>query len=501
MVRLSNSMDVLRITFVSCMTVLSLLLVAPQYTSALHVSRRPLSHRVISNDRHSCITSKSQCILLTCRNNQQCRLLSSSRLFSSPLEESPAGSVNNNTNNSDGKKENDKSPNKQPIHQRIKRAILSIIKLFLTFPAKFKLYYQKLTKKGKIILGVQLLALGLVMGFGIQSTTNAQYKASTRPVEVGYSTFLDLVDVNGKGHTPGKNPALKLSNVIISKDRVGFKVVTDTEKHAKALLDKKLVQSNDVAVRPIPLSQKSIYAIKPIANQDLIDTLREHDVPFRAASMKRSNSLATIARFSIFAVYLLFLRKMYQTMNGQGGNSSTGPGKLATFAPGEPLVKFDDIEGIDGAKFEVMELVDTLRNPQKYEILGARAPTGLLLEGPPGTGKWCFVECVYYFFSLLDKNDDNSKQTTHIPAIIKAKPCWHVQQRQPQVCLSSTALVLTLLKCSLEEEPHVFAILSPVLLSYPRVLYSLMNSMLSVKVVIWVDSVQAYVVMMRLSRH
>ena len=392
MVRCNNRMDVLRIMFISFMAVLLLLLVAPQCTSALQISPRRPSPRAISNDHHhSCITStssNSKCIL-SCRNNNHQRLLSSSRLFSSPLEESP-GSVNNNTN-SDGKKENEKSPNnnKQPVHLRIKRAILSIIKLLITFPAKFKSYYQRLTKKGKIILGVQLLALGLVMGIGIQSTTNAQHRASTRPVEVGYSTFLDLVDVNGKGHTPGKNPALKLSNVIISKDRVGFNVVTDTEKHAKALLDKKLVQSNDVAVRPIPLSKKSIYAMKPIANQDLIDTLREHEVPFRAASMKRSNSLATIARFSIFAVYLLFLRKMYQTMNGQGGNSSTGPGKLATFAPGEPLVKFDDIEGIDGAKFEVMELVDTLRNPQKYEILGARAPTGLLLEGPPGTGKFC----------------------------------------------------------------------------------------------------------------
>jgi len=53
----------------------------------------------------------------------------------------------------------------------------------------------------------------------------------------------------------------------------------------------------------------------------------------------------------------------------------------------QPLVNFDEIEGIDNAKFEVMELVDTLRNPQKYALLGARAPTGLLLVGPPGTGK------------------------------------------------------------------------------------------------------------------
>lgn len=54
-------------------------------------------------------------------------------------------------------------------------------------------------------------------------------------------------------------------------------------------------------------------------------------------------------------------------MGGQGGKQ-TGPGKLATFNSNEPLVKFEDIEGIDDAKFEVMELVDTLRNPKKYEV-------------------------------------------------------------------------------------------------------------------------------------
>ena len=80
---------------------------------------------------------------------------------------------------------------------------------------------------------------------------------------------------------------------------------------------------------------------------------------------------------------------------GAQGGGSGAPGKLATFAPGEPLVKFEDIEGIDDAKFEVMELVDTLRNPKKYEILGARAPTGLLLEGPPGTGE-CFYGCCFF---------------------------------------------------------------------------------------------------------
>lgn len=275
----------------------------------------------------------------------------------------------------------------KPI-QAIKSTMMKIIRFLITSPNRFWVYYGRLTKKGKMILAIQLMTLGLAMGTAVKTTSSAKANQANRPVEVSYSTFLDLVDVNGKGHKPGKHPALKLENVIISKDRVGFRIVPDKEKHALALLDKKLVKTDDVSVRPPVESTRSIYAVKPIASQDLIETLREHEVPFRAASTKGANTAANVARVSIFLVYLLFLLRMYKAMGGGGtGGGSGAPGKLATFSPGEPLVKFDDIEGIDDAKFEVMELVDTLRNPKKYEILGARAPTGLLLEGPPGTGK------------------------------------------------------------------------------------------------------------------
>lgn len=173
-----------------------------------------------------------------------------------------------------------------------------------------------------------------------------------------------------QGHAPGKNPTLKLENVVISKDRIGFTVVTDAEKHARALLDKKLVATQDVSVQPI-LSPKRCLTIKPPASQELMDRLRENSVPFRAASTKGANTAGNVARFSVFLLYVLFLRRMYQAMGGGGGagaSGGNGPGKLATFSKDEPLVKFEDIEGIDDAKFEVMELVDTLRNPKKYEV-------------------------------------------------------------------------------------------------------------------------------------
>ncbi|KAL3807238.1 hypothetical protein ACHAXA_007876 [Cyclostephanos tholiformis] len=328
----------------------------------------------------NCVFNKNISRSHSCHRNRQ--LL---KLFTSLGNNFPQLEQENSSNG------NKKSPRKwrQSI-QSIKRTLVMFVELVVNAPAEIKSHYEKLTTRGRITLLMQLVALGLVLGTGIKISSDSNSKTANRPLEVSYSTFLDLVDVNGKGHTPGKNPALKLENVVISKDRVRFKVITDAEKHARALLNQKLVQSNDVSVRPIPLCQKNIYAIKPYASQDLIDRLRVHNVAFRAASTHTSNNIASIARFSILAIYLLFLRKMYQTMNGGGNGRSGGseaPGKLATFSPGESLVRFEDIEGIDDAKFEVMELVDTLRNPKKYEIMGARAPTGLLLDGPPGTGK------------------------------------------------------------------------------------------------------------------
>lgn len=251
-----------------------------------------------------------------------------------------------------------------------------------------------LLKAGKLILSIQLMTKGLAMRFGIKLVSNSASRTASHPVEVGYSTFLDLVNVNGKEHMPGKKPTLELSNMVISKDRLGFKIVTDEEKQEGVLQDKKLVKEKNVSMHLISLSKKSIYTMKPPASQYLINTLRKHEVPFHAASTEVSNKIANAARLGIFAFYLIFLQKINQMVSKRGGEGRFGdPKKLAMFLSGKPLVKFKDIEGIDDAKFEVMELVDTLRNPKKYEILCARGLTGFLLERPPGAGE-CNVLCL-----------------------------------------------------------------------------------------------------------
>lgn len=270
--------------------------------------------------------------------------------------------------------------------------VTNVFKATFRFQANFRKKFATLSRKGKLIVSFQLMVMGLLFGYTGTSITRSiaasrsGTAASSKPMEVPYSVFMDMVEKSGQGHTAGENPAMKVDHLIIGKEKIGFKVKSDAEKHALALKSTKLVETNDIAVQPV--KERQLYTSKVNASPELVKFLRDNEIPFKAASTKGTNAAAMVARSSIILIYMLFLLRMYKTMAG-GGSSKDTPGKLARQLQSDPksMVKFEDIEGIDDAKFEVMELVDALKNPGKYAILGARAPTGLLLEGPPGTGK------------------------------------------------------------------------------------------------------------------
>ena len=84
-----------------------------------------------------------------------------------------------------------------------------------------------------------------------------------------------------------------------------------------------------------------------------------------------------------------------------GGSPGGGPGNIFGFGKSrvnkidkKPDVKFDDVAGVDGAKEELKEVVDFLKNPEKYTKAGARVPKGVLLLGRPGTGKTLLAKAV-----------------------------------------------------------------------------------------------------------
>jgi len=95
--------------------------------------------------------------------------------------------------------------------------------------------------------------------------------------------------------------------------------------------------------------------------------------------------------FLILAVWIFFMRQMQGT-GGKALGFGKSKAKLLTEAHGR--VTFDDVAGVDEAKEDLQEIVEFLRDPQKFQRLGGRIPRGVLLVGPPGTGKTLIARAV-----------------------------------------------------------------------------------------------------------
>ena len=97
----------------------------------------------------------------------------------------------------------------------------------------------------------------------------------------------------------------------------------------------------------------------------------------------------------IISIWIFIMRRMSGGSGGAGGVFNVGKSKAKMYEKGGELnVTFKDVAGQVGAKQEVQEIVDFLKNPQKYTELGGKIPKGALLVGPPGTGKTLLAKAV-----------------------------------------------------------------------------------------------------------
>ncbi|MCL7451741.1 MAG: ATP-dependent zinc metalloprotease FtsH [Anaerolineae bacterium] len=102
--------------------------------------------------------------------------------------------------------------------------------------------------------------------------------------------------------------------------------------------------------------------------------------------------LGSFLPFVFLAVLFLFLMRQAQGTNNQA--LSFGKSRARMFTGEKPTVTFDDVAGVEEAKQELAEVVEFLREPQKFISLGARIPKGVVLMGPPGTGKTLLAKAV-----------------------------------------------------------------------------------------------------------
>ena len=135
--------------------------------------------------------------------------------------------------------------------------------------------------------------------------------------------------------------------------------------------------------------------IKP-EDAEVTTLLIEKNVPVQATAQEQSGFTTILMTFLPFllliGVWIYFMNRMQG--GGRGGAMGFGKSKAKMLTEKHGRVTFDDVAGIDEAKEELEEIVEFLRNPQKFSRLGGKIPKGALLVGPPGTGKTLLARAI-----------------------------------------------------------------------------------------------------------
>lgn len=243
----------------------------------------------------------------------------------------------------------------------------------------------------KIPTWMMIIIVCFLITFVLNIVTAMQ--SSTASLQISYDQFLELVEGGVVDYVYMDDDQIQ---IILDED-VTIGDIYDL------ISDEELPEGEDVSA-----GQASItFYTGRIEDADLVSLLREYDVSFSQEIPEQTSTLSVIASWLVpiavmYLIYFLVMRMLMKRMGGSNGggmvgNMTGGIGKSkATMYNMEKNtgITFADVAGQDEAKESLEEMVDYLKNPEKYSKIGAQQPKGALLVGSPGTGKTLLAKAV-----------------------------------------------------------------------------------------------------------
>src|SRR5919109_933616 len=236
-------------------------------------------------------------------------------------------------------------------------------------------------RQQRFSVGYFILAILII--FGLQT-----YFAAPAVETISYSQFKDLVR---KG---------QVSDLVLGEKTIRGQIKPQAVKDAVSPDRlKALGEDFKEGKKPLP------FVVVRVEDTELVSDLEKSGIAFKGEVS--SDWLLTILSW-VVPVVLFFLLWNYlfkKVGSGAGGLMQIGKSKAKVYIEKKTGVTFNDVAGIDEAEEELVEVVEFLKTPQKYQRLGGRIPKGVLLIGPPGTGKTLLARAVageagVPFFSL-----------------------------------------------------------------------------------------------------
>src|SRR5215213_6564164 len=181
-----------------------------------------------------------------------------------------------------------------------------------------------------------------------------------------------------------------------NSEQIAFSAFLD--KVNQGQIEKVKIRGDDVTGEmkaPVPGGKKEFHLTAPTNYPNMIDLLREKKVVIEVEPKGDAPFITALITWApvlfLIGLWIFFMRQMQA-----GGNKalSFGKSKAKLLSGSAKKVTFKDVAGVDEAKVELHEIIEFLKEPQKFTKLGGKIPKGVLLMGPPGTGKTLLARAI-----------------------------------------------------------------------------------------------------------